>query len=297
VIVWVASYPRSGSSLLRQILSASLGYDSYTEAGARVAPLGTYSKVIDEPLDDFRVRASERDEVVFVKTHDAPPDDSPALYVVRDGRLALTSFARYEEAFSPESRFRSLHALILGFHHYGGWTEHYRAWHDRSSSAPILTLEYSDLFDASTETLGKIASFIGHTGEIQPWVNPIGPLRAEQPTIVGEGRRLWAGDPVWDPTSDAMFWQLHGALMGELGFSPPPHSFETAQVASVVDSLLPLILEARDEILDLRGSGAEKERVIAELYQASVERLRVIEELTGTATAARRLDDSRSTTP
>lgn len=296
MIVWIASYPRSGSSLLRQILSSSLGYDSYTEAGARVAPLGRYSRVIGEPLDEFRQRAAETDEVVFVKTHTSPPDGNPALYVVRDGRLALTSFARYEEAFSPDSRFRSLYALIVGLHHYGGWSEHYRAWHNRSAATPILTLEYGELFDASAESIEKIASFVGHTGEIQPWVNPIGPLRAEQSAIVGEGRRLWAGDPLWDPTCDAMFWRLHGDLMGELGFSPTRHLSPSSQVAGMVDSVLPLILEARDEILDLRKSGEEKERVIAELHQASLERLRVIEELTKT-TEERRWHGSPSPTP
>jgi hypothetical protein len=100
MIIWIASYPRSGNNFTRRLLERSYGIKTYA--------------IYDEPrqpkIDVEMARNAE--ETYLVKTHDLPEDDSPALYLVRDGRDALVSYAHFayvhETASHPDSRTRLL---------------------------------------------------------------------------------------------------------------------------------------------------------------------------------------------
>jgi hypothetical protein len=152
MIVWLASYPRSGNTLLRQVLHYSLGRETWHEGdGWPDLPSDGKAVLIASP-DEFYAWASEAPEPVLVKTHLPPPDDQPAVYVVRDGRSAIESFLRYERRVSPDSESNSLLQLIAGDHYYGGWSEHYRRWHGRDG-ARILTLTYAELFRVGEDVL------------------------------------------------------------------------------------------------------------------------------------------------
>jgi hypothetical protein len=52
-----------------------------------------YDEAAGAKIDVDAARSSQ--ETLLVKTHDLPDDDSPALYLVRDGRDALVSYAHY----------------------------------------------------------------------------------------------------------------------------------------------------------------------------------------------------------
>src|SRR3954464_8946304 len=98
MIVWLASYPRSGNTLLRQVIKKCLGLHSFESVGRLKHEYDdrdpTWKEVCGslqnrEDREAFYPRATNSAETVLVKTHEPPLDAQKAIYVVRDGRLAL----------------------------------------------------------------------------------------------------------------------------------------------------------------------------------------------------------------
>jgi hypothetical protein len=279
MIVWLASYPRSGSLLLRQILYFTMNQPSY-HLGSDVNEInGEYSRQIDGPLEEFVAQSAGARHPVLIKTHHHPSDQHPALYVVRDGRAAIASFLKFERTFSPDEQTTMLR-LVVGDHYFGGWSEHYAAWHDRSQVPTILTLRYEALVDASAELLARIAAFIGYRGEIAPWVNPIEEWRARHPGIVGPGKRTWEPPREWTHVCDAIFWAMHGELMKQLGLDDGDRvAAPSDAVACALGEIVPLMSAAVARIRRLQEDCVAKEAVISELFRVCAERESAIKRL------------------
>jgi Sulfotransferase domain len=156
VIVWLASYPRSGNTMLRMLLHRLYGQPSYSlyeenpgGAGRNdgIADVAGSAGHVSEPeLDDLR----QRGETAFVKTHGLAVDDSPALCLIRDGRDALVSYAHFVRSYEPDMADRYsfdevLRILIESRDHYGGWTGNVRSWHERKAKGRTVWLRYEDL--------------------------------------------------------------------------------------------------------------------------------------------------------
>src|SRR5215475_2275599 len=99
MIVWLASYPRSGNTLLRQVLKCCFDRESYEDLGPVAGGAPSPWKETDVPGEvralwghresnedraTFYERCTRSAEVVFVKTHDVPLDEQKAIYIVRD---------------------------------------------------------------------------------------------------------------------------------------------------------------------------------------------------------------------
>jgi hypothetical protein len=119
VIVWLASFPRSGNTFLRILLHRRYGVRTsvvYSVDGvaARLGPdLIGYQQ---RPASLATMR--ESDEVFFVKTHrqrDGDVDQADrAICLVRDGRDALVSWARLNSDQDGRPFAAELEALIGG---------------------------------------------------------------------------------------------------------------------------------------------------------------------------------------
>jgi hypothetical protein len=105
MIIWLASYPRSGNTFLRIVLHRLYGTPTYSiyqdddPVAQRVGPslVGYRPKPVD------RAAMAECAEVFFVKTHKRRKlDGHPAIYLVRDGRDAVVSHARLRHALQQE---------------------------------------------------------------------------------------------------------------------------------------------------------------------------------------------------
>src|ERR1700712_341432 len=100
-VTWLASYPRSGNTLLRTIRNGCFDHPSqsiYEDADLSDPELSQL--VGHEPVGAdapaFIARAAQAGRSLYVKTHEMPPADRhPAIYVVRDGRSAVVSHAHY----------------------------------------------------------------------------------------------------------------------------------------------------------------------------------------------------------
>ena len=101
MLIWLASYPRSGNTFLRILLNrlygftTTTGYDDNDPVAQQIGPevvgyeprLHTLQEIVEQP------------KITFVKTHRQPHrvecGEQPAIYIVRDGRDAIVSFAHY----------------------------------------------------------------------------------------------------------------------------------------------------------------------------------------------------------
>ena len=186
MIVWLASYPRSGNTLLRTILKRCFDLCSYEDV-----PIDRPGEFRDNPdmighlekqeaWDDFYAKALASPELFLVKTHLPPRDEQPFIYAVRDGRLSVTSYRKFHRDYNNLDK--SIISLIIGDDVCGDWTSHYRIWNDRPA-ANKLVLKFEDLVNISDETLARIARFINFKGNIKPWENPIAACVPWSPTF------------------------------------------------------------------------------------------------------------------
>lgn len=238
MIVWLASYPRSGNSLLRSILYKTMGFKSYCWYEAENNLIRNDDKLqaightwYDSLKSDFMEAVSQSDRLFLVKTHELPSDDNPSIYVVRDGRSAISSFLHYERKYWP-GYSTSMLQLILGEHAFGSWSDHCRAWIGRTSGR-TLVLKFPELIDCSPELLAEVASFLGYDGPITEWIHPLNAMKND-PLFqgrLGTASREWFLDGEWDENCDVAFWEKHGSVMQELEFVDAEVTSERTQNA------------------------------------------------------------------
>lgn len=285
MIVWLASYPRSGNTLLRTVLYKTMGLESASdEVGEKkVVGLTEVSRrsagIIEIPgsWENFYQAATQSDEIFLVKTHRPPRDNQPVIYVVRDGRKACLSYSRFHQRFTSQP-YPSLLDIVLGDDFYGGWSEHYRAWVGRENTVMV---RYEDLVNAPSVLLRELAGRVRYSGEIVPWKNPFDQLHQENPDFFRKGEVGWQGAPDWTPWINAIFFYLHGDLMIELGYASPEMVAEAK--SDIPEDWLDLVEVSRrllSEKKQLERICDDRQVVIDGLKQASDERLELIHKLT-----------------
>jgi hypothetical protein len=287
MIVWLASYPRSGNTLLRTVLHQTLGCGSYSDeideevrrsvAMSEEAAAVYGRRELPQPWKEFYPWATADRETHFVKTHRPPRDTQPALYVVRDGRSTLVSYERFHKRFHG-GRARSLLELVLGVDYYGDWSGHYARWTERPEGK-TLVLRYEELVDVSPALLEKIAVFVGLSNP-RPWKNPFAQMNARNPAFFESGAAQWSGDGSWSPLVDAVFFELHGELMRTLGYASAAEvDAARARVGGGERALARIAasLAARNDMLE--AVCRERQAVIDDLHRACEERLALIQRL------------------
>ncbi|MBC8022957.1 MAG: sulfotransferase domain-containing protein [Burkholderiales bacterium] len=268
MIIWLASYPRSGNTLLRTIIKRCFGLDSFADEPIHVeSPIRSDSSLVGHrelslAWPEFYAQASASRDLVLVKTHLPPRDDQPYVYVVRDGRSAVHSYKKYYEQYVPGHR-PSLFQIIAGDDAYGDWSSHYAAWTGRPS-ARGMAVRFEELSDVTTERLAQLARFIGHAGPVALWKNPFADLASVEPGFFREGAKRFAADEEWPLIVNQFFAHVHGPLLDELGYpgldAPPPdaHTAElfswarglaqrNCELATACDERLALIHRLSDE--------------------------------------------------
>jgi len=149
-MIWLASFPRSGSTFFRIVLDEVYGIES-----------STFHREAEYPVDEDYMKYS------VVKTHLLPDElvpsraSIPAVYLVRDGRDCVVSLAHYrKQLLADESGFdTNLLAAIEAAEgsYFGGWGEHVRRWTDRAS----LVIRFEEL----------TVDPIGCAERLRPWLD------------------------------------------------------------------------------------------------------------------------------
>lgn len=261
MIVWLASYPRSGNTLLRIVLSRHFGLRSWSvhgdgdgpDFGPELAAMVGYEP--HGPLgEDALAAMAASAETFLVKTHDLPPPgrDWPAICVVRDGRSALASYWHYRNR--PGDVGHTMPEVVAGAVQFGSWSAHAAAWLDAPLSRRLV-LRYEDLAAPSAATLAAIGDFLGHTPVAAP-PQDFAALNAMAPDHFrgGSDARNVAELQACCP---ALFDALHGAMQARLGYPPAMTGGDLATaLAGELAAAMTTLREARDAAL-ARAGGAE----------------------------------------
>ncbi len=243
MIVWLASYPRSGNTFFRILLHHLTGlktcsvYDDW-----EFDAMGASDFIGHEPLSKTLPEMEADEAVHFVKTHDLPDDERPAIYLVRDGRDSLVSFARYIQTFSSQPRGRrdrfrkfiwrrvlgwdpfqeTLEQLIVnpggfGRWSFGGWSGNVAGWLDRTVGKTSI-VRYEDLISS------PIINFQAAIDQLQLNLKPITTevpsfekLQMRWPQFFRKGKSgAWREE--MSEHQHQLFWEHHGEAMHRLGY-------------------------------------------------------------------------------
>ena len=157
-IIWLASWPRSGNTLLRTILWQCFGLRSgslFDETGT----IGTPS--IRDAVGCVTGEGVVTEAgMVFAKTHASDQDTNRAIYVVRDGREACVSnwhFIRDIRDHPDCTLAEAIRGYDPGF---GSWSEHVENWRPDTRPGTLL-LRYEDLLADHRSAVRQIAEFLG----------------------------------------------------------------------------------------------------------------------------------------
>ena len=197
MIIWIASYPKSGNTWVRALLSTYL-YSEHGNCNFKILnkikqfPSSFYLDFFLKELNDIKkvsnywLAAQERinlnNQNILLKTHSAlctlennpftdKSNTAGAIYVVRDPRNIVTSISHhYSLSIGDSVKFIMKKKNMLVGEKYGknnsgiaqilgDWSSHYRSWRDLKF-APILIIKYEDLLIDTRETFLKILKFL-----------------------------------------------------------------------------------------------------------------------------------------
>jgi sulfotransferase family protein len=220
MIIWLASYPRSGNTLLRLIFKEVFGSKTYGKGyrapGEHIPALHdlTGTAQLDGPWPEAYPRMTASRELCLVKTHDPPEDNAKTVYVARNGLAAVISYQHY--LHDLQQRTFSLEDIILGKPRFGSWGYHLDLWQpfDRPNT---LFLKYEDLVERPDEQIDKVSEFCGLRPQ-KTWTNEFDKLHALHPAFFRKGQTGDASADFSEAQRD-LFWSLHGDWMQRLGYA------------------------------------------------------------------------------
>lgn len=222
MILWLASYPRSGNTLCRLIMHRCFGLGSYSDQGngfeRPVIGLGEDSGLLEYSGEwsTFYNQAAHEPTLNLIKTHQHPSDDHPAIVIVRDPRSSLCSYFHYLRKYWLNSQF-SLAEIVRGDVFYGGWQEFYGQWLNRPLGSTLL-LYFDELANLQPATLKRISTFTGATMRNQQGIG-FDTLKNNNPDFFRSGKLKWEGDPHWTPEIEELFQERFAATLSEYGFA------------------------------------------------------------------------------
>jgi len=213
MILWIAGWPQNGSTLLRQIIRDCFDippYSKYTEPeleflfGSEVLKFGIGWR--DASFEQY-CRCHNSNKLFVIKTHEIPIDDSPAIFIVRDGRDAVTALCRFWTI--------PIASAIVGQSCvFGGWSDYYRAWQPKKRPKTIL-VRFEDMIEDPNMIARDIAPMLGCEPK-RPYVDDYEEKGKSWPQLFNGRTGIWREDMTEKDLE--LFWRCHGEVMAELGY-------------------------------------------------------------------------------
>lgn len=225
--LWLASYPRSGNTFLRILLRHRYAVRSVSMEFDRSGPVPRTFRRSAILTPDY---ASADDPVVpdvtGVKTHALPANTTdPALYVVRDGRDSLVSYAHFAlvhvkglipDEITPGQIVNKVRELILYPRlNYGTWSQNVEAWTRRPNTTVI---RFEELVSRPAEVVDRVMGLLGLNLRIASVTIPsFEELHRASGNFFRRGT-IGTWEEVFSRDLHALFWKHNGAAMERLGY-------------------------------------------------------------------------------
>jgi hypothetical protein len=291
MIVWLASYPRSGNTLLRLIVEKVFAIDTYSlypeyqmDISAEGLQLLKGDTAKSHDVGAIYAAAHDSRRLHVMKIHGAPIDDSPAIFLERDGRAACVSYWHFLRDFQELNV--SLADVILGRVDYESWSEHYDAWRPRERPN-TLVLRYERLIEEPHYAINEISELL----KLKPqgrFDSTFDELNRESPKFFRRGNNA-ANITELQGDDLNLFWLMHGPLMKSLGYANdtdiPPIAMRELLIdhRKRTEAFLEVRFEAietdrrRIAVQELESDRAEREAVnkslAARLYASEADQL------------------------
>lgn len=220
MLVWLASFPRSGNTVTRMLLHKAFGLQSlslhrggddldFPADSAQNKFVGHVSKDVTE---EFLENARRSPAVHLVKTHLPPTTDDPAIYIVRDGRASTMSFYHYQKF--RKYMDNSIQDVIAGRGDFGSWSSHFRLW-DPLHRPQTLLLKFEEVLAAPEKAISDLGQFlkISTVGDFNVTFQE---LHKAAPNFFRVGDNQKALHEIAPYLGS--FMRHHGQLMVELGY-------------------------------------------------------------------------------
>jgi hypothetical protein len=202
MIIWIASYPKSGNTWLRSLISSYyFSKGMFNLLDLKKIPNFSVSDFINDSLllqngvDVAKQWLNVQREInknykktLFFKTHNASvainknlftDSDNTAgcIYVVRDPRNIITSYKNFEKKTYEEilNHMKNKEAFLFSekktgfksFEFIGSWADNYNSWFHNKLGIPICLIKYEDLVKDTLGELRKIIDFIANVQNIK----------------------------------------------------------------------------------------------------------------------------------
>ncbi len=220
MIVWLASYPRSGNTFLRVILNSVFNiktYSIYDDKGDIGADEKTSEVVGHEFLpENFDLqKARDEEKTYYIKTHGKPLDDEDqVIYLIRDGRESTLSNMVHQNSFYNKNY--TLKDAIFGNIDMGSWGEHINEWNPKKRDKTLL-INFEKLIDTPLKYIKSISEFLN--------IEPIGgsiptfkELQEINPMFFRSGKKASWKDTYTDE-EHKLFWLKNATQMKEYGYT------------------------------------------------------------------------------
>ncbi len=206
MIIWLASYPKSGNTWLRMFLKSYFlkSDEKFTLDGSILDSFKPQGFPEQKILDHLKIDYSKFEEIAknweamqdyinlnkrtnFIKTHNAMctvgthkftslRNTKGAIYLVRDPRDVLVSLSHhmglnYEKTFEHLSSSYNFEYPSSGNKRYkkslmGTWSNHYNSWKNYNS-CKILIIKYEDMVKNEINTFTKIISYLTEIDDVK----------------------------------------------------------------------------------------------------------------------------------
>ena len=212
MIIWLASYPKSGNIWLRSLLASYYfskdgSFDFKLLDNIDQFPSTQFFRdkkdTFSAPEDTSNLWLSEQEKINqdnkirFLKTHNAlckinsnsftnEKNTLAGIYIIRDPRNIVTSLANHyqvdvNKAFDfmkdeKKALIEKVNERYLGFVPILSWTLHQESW-IKCTKFPILTIRYEDLQLQTFQTFIKVIKFINELSNLE---NLIDETKAKQ---------------------------------------------------------------------------------------------------------------------
>ena len=198
MFIWLASYPKSGNTLVRALLASYFfskdgNFNFEIIKNIKQFPnselfenMGINIKNEKDVIKNY-IRAQEsinkKNSVQFLKTHSYLfnidnnhftdlKNTLGAIYIVRDPRNVVTSYAHHNAISVSEAVYQLTNSIHLGGNllsnktsdrtkvYLGSWRSNYNSWKSFKSPGKYLLIKYEDLINKKEEKLLEILKFI-----------------------------------------------------------------------------------------------------------------------------------------